>query len=201
MSWLGEQVLDEATAGNVSTESGKKGDATHQLRATLARFGLRGRTVDAQPLTSLSGGQKVRVGLAAVTWDGPHLLVLDEATQHLDSDSVRALGDALCAFPGAVLLVSHDRAAVKRLMQPEVALADRLGLEGASEDDPDSNVRQALDEARRVLAAVDAGTATAEQASDPQYRRGKVYSVHQGKMKFLPDGVDTYVRQVTKSLA
>lgn len=191
ISWLADHLRADASAPD-----GK--DLTGQLRSALARFGLRGRTVDTQALNSLSGGQKVRVGLAAVTWYGPHLLVLDEATQHLDADSVRALGDALCAFPGAVLLVSHDRAAVKRLMQPEVALADRLG-ENAADDD--LYLRHALDEARRALASVDDGTASDEVASDPQYRRGRVYSVHQGKIRFLPGGVDAYVRQVEKSLS
>lgn len=203
LSWMEDQ-LRSGELSDLHTSlvgSGKKSDLTHCLRATLARFGLRGRLVDRQPLASLSGGQKVRVGLAVATWGGPHLLILDEATQHLDADSVRALGDALCAFSGAVVIVSHDRAAVKRLMQPEIALVDRFGLEAGADDDPDHTLRQELDEARRILAHVDAGTATNEQLADPQYRRGKVYSVQKGQIKYLPGGVDAYVLQVEKSLA
>ncbi|RKP01594.1 hypothetical protein CXG81DRAFT_11779 [Caulochytrium protostelioides] len=76
-------------------------------RRILARFGLQGNS-PLQPIGTLSGGQKSRVVFAQLAMQQPHLLVLDEPTNHLDHDSVGALADALRAFGGGVMIVSHD---------------------------------------------------------------------------------------------
>jgi ATP-binding cassette subfamily F protein 3 len=60
-------------------------------------------------MSSLSGGQKVRLALAKVLYDPPHLLILGEVTTQLDSDSVQALALRLREYRGAVLLITHDR--------------------------------------------------------------------------------------------
>ncbi len=78
-----------------------------QVRAHLGRFGLiqdKGDTA----VGNLSGGEKTRLLLALMTVDKPHLLLLDEPTNHLDVDAREALMQALNAFSGAVILVSHD---------------------------------------------------------------------------------------------
>lgn len=56
----------------------------------------------------LSGGQKKRVQIACALWQRPDVLVLDEPTNHLDVGSIEALERALAAFPGAIILVTHD---------------------------------------------------------------------------------------------
>jgi len=76
-------------------------------RAKLAGFGL--HAAQAETLVAdLSGGQKARLTLLLATLDAPHLLVLDEPTNHLDIESREALIEALTAYEGSVVLVSHD---------------------------------------------------------------------------------------------
>src|SRR5262249_21434639 len=80
-------------------------------RAALARFRFRADAA-LQSTASLSGGQLLRAGLACVLGGAhpPQLLVLDEPTNHLDLESIEAVESGLCAYDGAVILVSHDEA-------------------------------------------------------------------------------------------
>jgi ATP-binding cassette subfamily F protein 3 len=73
------------------------------------------------PVGNLSGGEKSRLMLGLATFHGPHLVILDEPTNHLDIDSRSALITAINDFPGAVILVSHDRYLIE-------ACADRIWL-------------------------------------------------------------------------
>jgi ATP-binding cassette subfamily F protein 3 len=73
------------------------------------------------PVGNLSGGEKSRLMLGLATFYGPHLVILDEPTNHLDIDSRSALISAINDYPGAVILVSHDRYLIE-------ACADRLWL-------------------------------------------------------------------------
>jgi ATP-binding cassette subfamily F protein 3 len=76
-------------------------------RAHLASFGV-GMELAAQTMYTLSGGQKSRVALAKITWTKPHILLLDEPSNHLDIDAIDALIAGLTDFKGGVLMVSHD---------------------------------------------------------------------------------------------
>jgi ATP-binding cassette subfamily F protein 3 len=78
-------------------------------RRLLGGLGLHGHTVSDAPLMLLSGGQKVRVALAKLLWQPPQLLILDEVTTHLDSDTISSLVAALREYDGAILVVTHDR--------------------------------------------------------------------------------------------
>ena len=91
-----------------------------KLRAKLAGFGLGADQADTE-VGRLSGGQKARLSLLLATLDAPHLLILDEPTNHLDIESREALVEALTAYTGAVILVSHD-------MHLLSLVADRLWL-------------------------------------------------------------------------
>jgi ATP-binding cassette, subfamily F, member 3 len=77
-----------------------------------------------KPLAGLSGGERRRLALAVLVHSGANVLVLDEPTNHLDLDSREALEDALQAFAGSVLLVSHDRALLDAVGSRTVAIED-----------------------------------------------------------------------------
>lgn len=82
-------------------------DADRRAEITLAGLGIehvRGRTV-----AQMSGGERTRLGLAALLIRQPAALLLDEPTNHLDDDAARFLASAVAAIPGAVVLASHDR--------------------------------------------------------------------------------------------
>lgn len=90
-----------------------------EVRGLLGSLGLPGRIASDVPLSKLSGGQLVRLALALIFWKSPQLLVLDEITTHLDFYTVTALSNALSEWNGAILLVSHDRFMIRRVVEGE----------------------------------------------------------------------------------
>ena len=139
-----------------------------QLRARLARFGLvqhKGETLASQ----LSGGEKARLCFALMCVKAPHILILDEPTNHLDIDSRQALVEAVNEFPGAVIIVSHDRHLIE-------LTADRLWLVAEGRVTPWEGD---LDDYRRWLLGLNAAekepAATAERPrSSPAERRARL---------------------------
>lgn len=91
-----------------------------KLRARLGGFGIGAEQAETL-VGKLSGGQKARLSLMLATLDAPHMLILDEPTNHLDIESREALVEALTAYSGAIILVSHD-------MHLLGLVADRLWL-------------------------------------------------------------------------
>ena len=97
-----------------------QGKTPAAVRAQLGRFGFSGDKATTK-VGKLSGGERARLALALITRDAPHMLILDEPTNHLDVDAREALVQALNAYSGAVVLVSHDRHMIE-------LTADRLVL-------------------------------------------------------------------------
>jgi ATP-binding cassette, subfamily F, member 3 len=91
-----------------------------KVRARAGAVGFSGEAADT-PVAQLSGGEKARLLLALAAFRAPHLLILDEPTNHLDVEGRAALIEAVNAFSGAVILISHDRYLLD-------ACADRLWL-------------------------------------------------------------------------
>jgi len=93
-----------------------------QAQALLGRFLFSGWDEHEKPVAALSGGERRRLALALVVASGANFLILDEPTNHLDLESREALEAALEAFPGTILLVSHDRALLDAVAQRTLAL-------------------------------------------------------------------------------
>jgi ATP-binding cassette, subfamily F, member 3 len=95
-----------------------------RARALLGRFLFSGEDAD-KPLSGLSGGERRRLSLAVLVQSAANVLILDEPTNHLDLESREALEEALRSFPGAILLVSHDRALLDAVGTRTVAVEEQ----------------------------------------------------------------------------
>jgi ATP-binding cassette, subfamily F, member 3 len=95
----------------------------NKARALLGRFLFSGEEAE-KPLEGLSGGERRRLSLAILVHSGANVLILDEPTNHLDVESREALEDALSAFEGSLLLVSHDRALLDAVGSRTIALEE-----------------------------------------------------------------------------
>src|SRR5437763_8351314 len=122
------QHAEELSAGNARTvleaTTHRTGLTPNKARALLGRFMFSGEEAE-KPLDGLSGGERRRLSLAILVHSGANVLILDEPTNHLDLDSREALERALDEFPGALLLVSHDRALLDAIGTRTIALEDR----------------------------------------------------------------------------
>ncbi|MEF2551833.1 ABC-F family ATP-binding cassette domain-containing protein [Aurantimonas sp. A2-1-M11] len=99
-------------------------DATEpKVRAKVARMGLPTQKMDTAA-DMLSGGEKARLLMGLATLDAPNLLILDEPTNHLDIEARESLVRALNDYPGAVILISHDRHMVEATMDRLWIVAD-----------------------------------------------------------------------------
>jgi ATP-binding cassette, subfamily F, member 3 len=111
-----------------------------KVRARVGAIGFSGKAGDTI-VKSLSGGEKARLLLGLATFFGPNMIILDEPTNHLDIDSRAALAEAINEFPGAVIMVSHDRYLIE-------ACADQLWVVA---DHAVTNYDGDLDDYRRMV--------------------------------------------------
>ncbi|MDO6730441.1 ABC-F family ATP-binding cassette domain-containing protein [Marinovum sp. 2_MG-2023] len=157
-----ELFIDETPLQHL--QSARPGVLPPKLRAQLAGFGLGADQAETE-VGRLSGGQKARLSLLLATLDAPHLLILDEPTNHLDIESREALVEALTAYSGAVILVSHD-------MHLLNMVADRLWLVSDGSVKPFEDDLEAY---RKVLLSVDkpARTPKAEKAEKSKSEKPK----------------------------
>jgi ATP-binding cassette, subfamily F, member 3 len=127
-----------------------------KIRGRTGAIGFSGKAGDTL-VQSLSGGEKARLLLGLATFVGPNMIILDEPTNHLDIDSRAALAEAINEFPGAVIMVSHDRYLIE-------SCADRLWVVA---DHKVTSYDGDLDDYRRtVLSARGARAASRERVPE-----------------------------------
>ena len=95
-----------------------------KVRGRTGAIGFSGKAGDTL-VKSLSGGEKARLLLGLATFFGPNMIILDEPTNHLDIDSRAALAEAINEFPGAVIMVSHDRYLIEACADQLWVVADQ----------------------------------------------------------------------------
>ena len=123
VAMFAQHQMDDLRPGETAVEHVRRlmPDAPEaRVRGRVAQMGLSTEKM-ATKAKDLSGGEKARLLMGLATFEGPNLFILDEPTNHLDIDSREALMLALNDFPGAVILISHDRHLIE-------ATADRLWL-------------------------------------------------------------------------
>lgn len=147
-----------------------------EARGILSSLGLVGKVASEVPISLLSGGQKVRLALAKVLWDPPHLLILDEVTTHLDPDTIQALGLRLRDYQGAILLITHDRFFMRCVVEGELSRVSTGGYEGESKEESDDS-------------------------EDGLPACGVVYRLFKTRLKKLDGGMQQYEEMVTKLLS
>ncbi|MGP8119531.1 MAG: ABC-F family ATP-binding cassette domain-containing protein [Xanthobacteraceae bacterium] len=132
-----------------------------KVRARTGAIGFSAKAGDT-PVSSLSGGEKARLLLGLATFFGPNMIILDEPTNHLDIDSRAALAEAINDFPGAVIMVSHDRYLIE-------ACADQLWVVANNAVTPyDGDLDDYL---RAVLSARSTKSAARDRAGDERGRQ------------------------------
>ncbi|RAL67822.1 hypothetical protein DID88_008549 [Monilinia fructigena] len=112
-----------------------------EVRGILGVLGLQGRIASDVPINKLSGGQLVRLALARLVWREPQLLVLDEVTTHLDFWTVRALGEVMRVWNGGVVVVSHDRWLIKKVVEGWREGEENEGGEDENEEEEEQRRR------------------------------------------------------------
>ncbi|KAG9624585.1 ABC transporter ATP-binding protein uup-1, partial [Aureobasidium melanogenum] len=147
-----------------------------EARGILSSLGLASKVASEVPISLLSGGQKVRLALAKVLWDPPHLLILDEITTHLDPDTIQALGQRLRDYQGAILLITHDRFFMRYVVEGE----SFRNSTGAHEDESEEE---------------------SGDSEDGLPACGVVYRLFKTRLKKLDGGMQEYEDMVTKLLS
>ncbi len=124
--YFSQHTLELPKSGSVlDATAAATGLQRPRAQALLGRFLFSGWDTHERSVTALSGGERRRLALALLVASGCNFLVLDEPTNHLDVESREALEAALEAFPGTILLVSHDRALLDAVPDRIVAFEDR----------------------------------------------------------------------------
>merc|ERR1712238_425880 len=129
--------------------------STKNVEAHLEDVGLDKEFGTHYRMTALSGGQKVKVVMAAALWNQPHILILDEPTNYLDRESLGALAGAIEIFDGGVVIISHNNEFCSQLC-PETWVMDSGHLETKGDADWMLNQDTKIDDTQKISEMTDA---------------------------------------------
>ncbi|HLV40621.1 ABC-F family ATP-binding cassette domain-containing protein [Xanthomarina sp.] len=121
-------LLDESLTVFQTVDEVAEGDVRTQIKNILGRFMFGGDDID-KKVSVLSGGEKTRLAMVKLLLEPVNLLILDEPTNHLDLKSKDVLKEALLAFDGTLILVSHDRDFLQGLSQKVFEFKDQRVIE------------------------------------------------------------------------
>ncbi|RXH35727.1 MULTISPECIES: ABC-F family ATP-binding cassette domain-containing protein [Bradyrhizobium] len=175
IAYFAQHQLDELNEDASAYDHVRKlmGDAPEaKVRARAGAIGFSGKAADTKA-GKLSGGEKARLLLGLATFFGPNMIILDEPTNHLDIDSRGALAEAINEFPGAVIMVSHDRYLIE-------ACADRLWIVA---DRTVTNYDGDLDEYRRLVLSTRNAEGPPRERSAPAEKPQRARSDNRGSLK------------------
>src|SRR5919205_1944629 len=168
--YFAQHQLDELNEDASAYDHVRKlmGDAPEaKVRASAGAIGFSGKAADTKA-GKLSGGEKARLLLGLATFFGPNMIILDEPTNHLDIDSRAALAEAINEFPGAVIMVSHDRYLIEACADRLWVVADRTVT--SYDGDLEDYRRLVLSAARKTPEPRERGS---DERDRPQRRSGE----------------------------
>ena len=190
VAYLAQHQLDELHADESPAQHVRrlmKDAPESRVRGRAAEMGFSGAAADTK-VAALSGGEKARLLLGLACFNGPHLLILDEPTNHLDIAARSALIEALNDFPGAVILISHDR----HLLE---ACAERLWRVSGGTVRP---YEGDLDQYRReVLSKADGDRMTGEGRKD----RGAAQGTSEPRRRIATGPMKKRIRELESTVA
>jgi len=190
IAYFAQHQLDELNEDGSAYDHVRKlmGDAPEaKVRARAGAIGFSGKAADTK-VAKLSGGEKARLLLGLATFFGPNMIILDEPTNHLDIDSRAALAEAINEFPGAVIMVSHDRYLIE-------ACADRLWVVA---DRTVTNYDGDLDEYRRLILSARNAEPAPRERSAPSEKPQRPKSDNRGSLKKRIAEAESEIARVTE---
>ena len=193
IAYFAQHQLDELNEDASAYDHVRKlmGDAPEaKVRARAGAIGFSGKAADTK-VAKLSGGEKARLLLGLATFFGPNMIILDEPTNHLDIDSRAALAEAINEFPGAVIMVSHDRYLIE-------ACADRLWIVA---DRTVTNYDGDLDEYRRLVLSTRNGEPAPRERNAASEKPQRPKSDNRGSLKKRIAEAEAEIARVSEIIA
>jgi ATP-binding cassette, subfamily F, member 3 len=193
IAYFAQHQLDELNEDGSAYDHVRKlmGDAPEaKVRGRAGAIGFSGKAADT-PVKSLSGGEKARLLLGLATFFGPNMIILDEPTNHLDIDSRAALAEAINEFPGAVIMVSHDRYLIE-------ACADRLWVVA---DHAVTNYDGDLDDYQRMVLSARSDPSPGRGGNDRPQGRERSKPEKRSPLKQKISAAEAEIERITDIIA